>query len=69
MANHPDSKRWSLDSSGKFCVKSLSKHLAASLLWISMFIWAMIYGFLNSSDTLQRKLPLFVSFNLPSLFG
>ena len=65
-----DRRVWSLESSGHFSVKSLSKHLSPSsplekdyfkTLWsprrINFLVWIMAVGSLNCSETMQRKLP------------
>ena len=64
---------WSLESSGHFSVKSLSKHLSPSSPLekdyfkalrktnsprrINILVWIMAVGSLNCSKTIQRKLP------------
>lgn len=73
MVGHPDRRIGSLESSRKFSVDSLSKHLAVffpmdkvvfKALWksksprqVNILTWIMNFGTLNCSSTLQRKLP------------
>lgn len=72
ISPNSDSRTWSLESSGFFTVRSLSRHMASSpsiekflfqALWkskspkrINILIWIMIFGNLNTTNILQRKM-------------
>lgn len=68
-----DKRIWSLEASGAFSVKSLVTHLSLAspldkhlekALWRSkcprranITVWTMLFGYLNCSSVMQRKLP------------
>lgn len=72
VSARPDKRSWSLDSRETFIVKSLVNHLKSSYpierigkgylktkspRRVKITIWIMIFGHLNCSEILQRKIP------------
>ena len=80
-----DTRIWSLQPSAKFSVKSLVNHFSASspvtretykALWkfnsptrVKIFVWIMLFGLLNWSLVMKRKLPTVVFCPLYALFA
>uniref|UniRef100_A0A9I9E4H4 Reverse transcriptase zinc-binding domain-containing protein n=1 Tax=Cucumis melo TaxID=3656 RepID=A0A9I9E4H4_CUCME len=73
ISEAPDKRIWSLESNGRFLVKSLTTHLSPSspldnvlhmALWktnsprrANVLVWVLLFGHLNMSSVLQQKLP------------